>query len=179
MSGHEQLSGVTVLDLSSVGPASRCTAALADLGASVVPLRPGLPKLQPGKSYVVEVVVRTLGLEVEFAGEVDPAPWYARMDVLVLTSRSEAQPLVALEAMSAGVPVVASDVGGCRELLAGAGLVTRPGRPAATAAAVLRVLGDETLRARLVAAGRTRIETRHDPSRMLRTFHELYEAAAV
>jgi glycosyltransferase involved in cell wall biosynthesis len=119
-----------------------------------------------------------LGLEIEFAGETDPAPWYARMDVLVLTSRSEAQPLVALEAMAAGVPVVASDVGGCRELLAGAGLVTSPGQPVATAAAVLRLLGDDALRARLAAAARTRIETRHDPRRMLRAFHELYEAAA-
>jgi glycosyltransferase involved in cell wall biosynthesis len=119
-----------------------------------------------------------LGLEIEFAGETDPASWYARMDVLVLTSRSEAQPLVALEAMSAGVPVVASDVGGCRELLAGAGLVTPPGQPVSTAAAVLRLLGDDALRARLVAAGRKRIETRHEPRRMLRAFQELYEAAA-
>jgi alpha-methylacyl-CoA racemase len=36
LAGHEQLSGVTILDLSTVGPASRCTAALRDLGATVV-----------------------------------------------------------------------------------------------------------------------------------------------
>ena len=40
MAGHEQLSGVTVLDLSTVGPASRCTALLRDLGATVVKVRP-------------------------------------------------------------------------------------------------------------------------------------------
>jgi polysaccharide biosynthesis protein PelF len=119
-----------------------------------------------------------LGLDVAFTGSTDPAPWYARLDVLVLTSRSEAQPLVALEAMAAGVPVVATDVGGCRELLAGVGLVTPTRSPRATATAVLRLLHDERLREHAVAAGRARIADRHDPARLLRTFHELYEAAA-
>jgi glycosyltransferase involved in cell wall biosynthesis len=119
-----------------------------------------------------------LGLDVVFTGETDPGPWYERLDVLVLTSRSEAQPLVALEAMAAGVPVVATGVGGCSELLAGAGLVTPVGSPAATAAAVLRLLHDERLRPHVVAAGRARVAGRHDPARMLRSFHELYEAAA-
>ena len=121
---------------------------------------------------------RTLGLHVEFTGETDPAPWYARLDALVLTSRSEAQPLVALEAMAAGVPVVATDVGGCRELLAGSGLVTPVRDPAATAAAVVRLLTDPELRERLAAAGRDRAYRRHDPSRIFGAFRQLYETAA-
>ena len=81
-----------------------------------------------------------LGLDglVTFTGETDPAPWFARLDVLALTSLSEAQPLVALEAMAAGVPVVATDVGGCREAIADAGLLTPAGDPHATARALLR-----------------------------------------
>ena len=45
--------------------------------------------------------------------------YYRKIDLLVLTSISEAQPLVILEANCAGIPVVASDVGSCRELIEG------------------------------------------------------------
>jgi glycosyltransferase involved in cell wall biosynthesis len=123
-------------------------------------------------------VAEALRLDVEFTGEADPAPWYARLDALVLTSRSEAQPLVALEAMAASVPVVATDVGGCRELLAESGLVTPVATPRATANAVLRILGDDALRARLVTNGRERVRRRHDPVRTFAAFRELYEVAA-
>ena len=119
-----------------------------------------------------------LGLDVEFTGETDPSSWYPRLDALVLTSRSEAQPLVALEAMAAGVPVVATSVGGCPELLEGCGLVTPVGDPAATSAAILRILQAPGLHARLAGAGRARALRDHAPDRMLASFAQLYEAAA-
>jgi glycosyltransferase involved in cell wall biosynthesis len=115
---------------------------------------------------------------VTFTGETDPAPWMARLDALVLTSRSEAQPLVALEAMAAGVPVVAADVGGCREAIGDAGLMTRPGDPQATADALLRLAGDDLLRARLGAGGRRRVAARHDQRRVHGAYRELYERLA-
>lgn len=119
-----------------------------------------------------------LAERITFTGETDPRPWLARMDALVLTSLSEAQPLVALEAMAAGVPVVATDVGGCREAIGDAGLLTGVRDPAATAAAVLRIAADELLRARLGAAGRRRAATTHDPARVLGAYHETYERVA-
>jgi glycosyltransferase involved in cell wall biosynthesis len=119
-----------------------------------------------------------LELDVQFTGETDPAAWYPRLDALVLTSRSEAQPLVALEALAAGVPVVATAVGGCAELLARCGLLTAPRDPEATAAAVLSVLRDKELHARLAAAGRSRVRSHHAPERTLAAFARLYEAAA-
>jgi len=127
----------------------------------------------------VELAVR-LGLEerIEFTGATDPAPWLARMDALVLTSLSEAQPLVALEAMAAGVPVVATDVGGCREAIGDAGLLTRSGNPAGTAAALLRLAADDLLRARLGAAGRRRASTTHDPGRVYGAYREMYARLA-
>jgi glycosyltransferase involved in cell wall biosynthesis len=111
-------------------------------------------------------------------GETDPAPWYARMDALALTSISEAQPLVALEAMAAGVPVVATDVGGCREVVGDAGVLTRAGDPRATADALLRLGHDELLRARLAAAGRRRTAGTHDPRRVYGAYREMYERLA-
>jgi glycosyltransferase involved in cell wall biosynthesis len=132
----------------------------------------------PGYAQRCRALADDLDLDVEFTGEADPSAWYPRLDALVLTSRSEAQPLVALEAMAAGVPVVATRVGGCGELLRGCGLLTPVASPAATAAAVVRLLRTPELRARLRAEGLTRVRTAHAPPRMLRAFAELYEASA-
>src|SRR5207247_9193674 len=95
-------------------------------------------------------LVAKLGLEraVRFEGALPIERVYSEIDVLVLTSFSEGQPLVILEAGAAGIPVVASDAGACRELLEGrgnadrpigpSGIVTRLAAPGATAAATAR-----------------------------------------
>jgi polysaccharide biosynthesis protein PelF len=66
-----------------------------------------------------EVARRGLGDTVTFTGPVNVAEYLGRIDILVLTSISEALPLVVLEAGAAGVPCVATDVGACREILEG------------------------------------------------------------
>lgn len=66
-----------------------------------------------------EVLRRGLYNTVTFTGPVDVRQYLGRIDVLVLTSISEALPLVLLEAGAAGVPCVATDVGACREILEG------------------------------------------------------------
>ena len=125
-------------------------------------------------------LARRLGLEsrLVFTGETDPDPWYRRLDVLCLTSVSEAQPLVVLEAMAAGLPVVCTAVGGCAQLVGSGGIVTAPGTPRATADALLRLCGDRDLRARLGAAGRARSRRRHDANAVHATYHRLYETLA-
>ncbi|NUR77812.1 MAG: GT4 family glycosyltransferase PelF [Thermoleophilia bacterium] len=133
---------------------------------------------EPGYAERCMELARTLELDVEFTGAADPDAWYPRLDALVLTSLSEAQPLVALEAMAAGVPVVATNVGGCPELLAGCGLVTRARDPRATAAATLRLLRDPDLRDALTRAARRKVEKRHRVDSFLGSFAKLYEAAA-
>jgi glycosyltransferase involved in cell wall biosynthesis len=119
-----------------------------------------------------------IGDQVTFTGETDPAPWYPRLDAVALTSISEAQPLVLLEAMAVGRPVVATAVGGCPELVAGAGLLVPPRDPAATAGALLRLAADPPLRARLGAAGRKRALTRHAPERFRAAYSAIYAGAA-
>jgi glycosyltransferase involved in cell wall biosynthesis len=66
-------------------------------------------------------LVEYLGLEscFTFTGSVSLMEWLGRIDLIVLTSNSEAQPLVILEAGAAGVPCVATDVGACREMIEG------------------------------------------------------------
>ncbi|HET7566787.1 MAG TPA: GT4 family glycosyltransferase PelF [Gaiellaceae bacterium] len=119
-----------------------------------------------------------LGDRLVFAGEADTDAWLRRLDVVALTSVSEAQPLALLEAMGAGIPVVATDVGGCRSLVRGAGLVVPPGSPRAAADAIARLLLDSELRARLGAAGRRRVALRHRPERLARAYRALYEEVA-
>jgi glycosyltransferase involved in cell wall biosynthesis len=123
---------------------------------------------------------RRLGIEqnVTFVGEADPGPWYPTFDALVLTSVSEAQPLVALEAMAAGVPVVATAVGGCVDLIGGAGLLTPSRDPRATARAVVRLLSDPALHARAAAAGRERVESAHRLDQMVGGYETLYHRVA-
>lgn len=83
---------------------------------------------------------------------------YERADLLLLPSTFEPFGIVLLEAMAAGLPVVASNVGGVPEVVVDGetGLLVEPGNPGAIAAAVLRLVGDPGLRARLGGRGRER-----------------------
>ena len=115
-------------------------------------------------------LTRQLGIEgmVEFAGRMDPADFLARSDIVLLTSISEGLPFAILEASAAGLPVVATDVGSCRELLTfplcavnspgPSGIVTEVANPASTAAALGHLVGSASLRKRLGFNGLQRVE---------------------
>ena len=92
---------------------------------------------------------------VTLHGAVDrPQAALASAGVLVLPSLAEGFGLVLIEAMAAGVPVVATDVAGVRDVVRDGvtGLLVPPGDPAALAAAIGRVAGDVDLRGRLTPA---------------------------
>ncbi len=118
---------------------------------------------------------------VEWAGAVaDTAPCYARFSVFALSSRTEQMPLVLLEAMACGLPVVATDVGDVRAVLppSAADGVVAAGDPAALADALQRVLADAGLRARLGADNRRRAEQHHESRGCLGRFAALYDGVA-
>lgn len=89
---------------------------------------------------IIEALIADLALvdAIEWCGHVaDPAPLYAAADVLCLPSRSEGMPNVVLEAIAAGLPVVATDVGDVALLVtAPLGRVVAPGDPLALASAL-------------------------------------------
>ena len=99
-------------------------------------------------------------------------------DVLAVPSLSEGTPLVVLEGMAAGVPLVASAVGGIPEQVRHGeqGLLVPPQNPDALAQALLAVLGDRALGQRLGAAGRARVATHYAYPAMLRRTLAVYRA---
>jgi glycosyltransferase involved in cell wall biosynthesis len=97
---------------------------------------------------------RTTNAPVSFLGARDDVPALLdAADVVVLASEWEARPLVAQEALRAGVPLVATDVGGVRGLVGSAAVLVPPGSDTALADGVRRVLTDASLRAELRSAG--------------------------
>jgi glycosyltransferase involved in cell wall biosynthesis len=127
----------------------------------------------------LESEVRRLGLDsvVDLAGaRTDVAELLAASDLFVLSSRSEGLPLSVLEAMAAGLPVVASSVGGIPELVleGETGFLVPPGDPQRLAGAIERLLDDPPLRRRLGAAGRTRVQERFNLASSRQAHLDLY-----
>jgi glycosyltransferase involved in cell wall biosynthesis len=126
---------------------------------------------------------------LEFTGSQDVRKIYPEIDLMLLTSVSEGQPLSVLEAACAGVPTIATDVGACRELIEGgqddedralgpSGIVTPMGDAKATADAVVALLRDgDRLRA-MSKAGVRRTERYYGERAMLDRYREIYRRYA-
>lgn len=162
--------------------------------ASLRPRMPGLRALVLGPTEEDPVyyrqcldLVEHLKLQdtVEFTGRVKLAEYLDQIDVLVLTSISEAQPLVILEAGAHGIPVVATNVGACAEMIHGrsdeqpnlgtAGVVTPLANPLATAEALYRLLTDEEFYQRCSRTIRQRIVRYYNKTSLDHAYRELYD----
>ncbi len=131
-------------------------------------------------------LVSLLGLElvVHFIGPADVKTYYSQLDVLVLTSLSEGQPLVILEASCSGIPVIATDVGACRELLLGvssddqalgaSGIITPVASPQETAKAMVELWRDKERRLRMTEAGQRRIQRYYRQEQLYSAYRDLY-----
>jgi glycosyltransferase involved in cell wall biosynthesis len=127
----------------------------------------------------IATIVEMQGLEgkVELLGaRGDVRELLASSDVFVLSSRSEGHPVSLLEAMAAGLPVVATDVGGVAESVVHGqtGLLVPAGNVTALAAALERLVDDEQLRRRLGTAGRVRARELFDLAPFRSCHVELY-----
>ncbi|MGN6113111.1 MAG: glycosyltransferase family 4 protein [Luteimonas sp.] len=130
----------------------------------------------------IQALAAQLGLErhVRFRGFMTQRalrPLFADADLLVMASRHEAGPLVALEAAVAGVPTVGTAVGHLAEWAPGAAAVAPVGDAEALAAAIARVLGDEPLRLAMAAAAQ-RVALVEDADRTAQAFEALYRELA-
>jgi glycosyltransferase involved in cell wall biosynthesis len=161
-----------------------CDIALKDVDVDAQVIGPA--EEDPGYAARCRQLVSRLGRvrEIQFVGPKPPAQIYAELDVVVLTSFSEGQPLVILEAYAWGLPVIATDVGACREMIEGrsdedrrigpSGFVTRVAAPKETAAAIVRLARDVGLRWRMGVAGHQRVTAFYQRGDMLGRYRSLY-----
>lgn len=131
-----------------------------------------------------ERLARSLGLQerCRFVGARDDvAERLAEASALVLPTGREGLPLCVLEAMRAGLPVVASAVGGIPEAVADGrtGRLVPPGEPAALSRALAEVLDDPAARRRMGEAGRARYEAAFSFERQLEATLDVYREALV
>src|SRR5438045_3880959 len=124
--------------------------------------------------------VRAAGLEEMFiflGHRTDIASLLACCDIGVLASRTEGLPNAVLEYMAAGLPVVATTVGGVPEIIEHEvnGLLIPSENPAALSGALLRLLNDEQMRKRLAEAGRERVLARFNFASVLANLRQLYK----
>ena len=115
--------------------------------------------------------------QVEFTGwRSDMPTQYAQLDALVLSSRSEGLPFAVLEAMSYGLPVIATRVGAIDQVIkeAETGWIVEPGDPEALANGINSALADLTEFARVGAEGRASLHPRFSPDERARTMLALY-----
>lgn len=130
-----------------------------------------------------------LGLseQVKFLGFQKIDDILPQVGLLVLSSISEALPLVILEGYAAGVPCVATDVGSCRQLVEGfgdedrafgpSGEIVGIADPQALAAAIIRQLSDETRWRAAQTAGIKRVETYYTQDMMFGKYRAVYDNA--
>ena len=99
------------------------------------------------------------------------------LDIFVLSSTSEGFPLVILEAMAAGKPVVATRCGGPQEIVDNGrtGILVEVADPEALAAAISDLIRQPELARRLVASARSAVETRFSIDVMIRQYENFYE----
>ncbi|GAB4268138.1 MAG: GT4 family glycosyltransferase PelF [Candidatus Rifleibacteriota bacterium] len=146
--------------------------------------------LEEEPEYVAAMrnLANDLGVEkqVFFHGTQDVTRFYPRLDICVLTSISEGQPLTILEAMAAGIPIVATDVGGCGELINGrtfedkklgaCGILTNLASPGETAAAILKICREPQTYQSFVEAGIARVKAFYSQQKVVQKYYDDYRA---
>jgi glycosyltransferase involved in cell wall biosynthesis len=141
------------------------------------------PYEEDEKDYYEECLqlVEILNLKdtVEFLGRQNVLDYYPTIDVLLLSSVSEGQPLVILEAMAAGIPVVSTDVGACREMLndelGKSGYVVPPKDFDSLAKAIISLYEDRETYEKFSKNGKIVVSSKYRLDQMIRNYRNLYE----
>ncbi|MBI4683238.1 MAG: glycosyltransferase family 4 protein, partial [Nitrospirae bacterium] len=102
---------------------------------------------------------------------------YSISDLAVLSSWSEGLPQSLLQAMAAGVPVIATRVGGVPEVVIHekTGLLVEPGDHEALAKGIIRILDNRDFSLRLVESAKDNVKNKHSVTHMIEKTESLYE----
>lgn len=125
--------------------------------------------------------------DVVFTGRVDVREYYGKMDMMILTSISEGQPLTVLESFAAHKPVIATDVGDCSGLIMGnagedsfgeAGIITHIMNVGEITQAILTLARNKNLRLQMGENGYHRVSSLYSMDRMLNAYGTIYKEFA-
>ena len=123
--------------------------------------------------------------DIEFTGRINVTDYLGWMDMTILTSISEGQPLTILESFAAYVPVIATDVGNCRGLLYGegddfgkAGILTHIMNIEEIANAMVYMAENPEERRRMARVGYRRLMRKYKIEDMKKTYEGIYRKAA-
>ena len=140
------------------------------------------------KKYAQECfdLVKALNVsDVEFTGRINVRDYLGKMDFTLLTSISEGQPLTILESFAAHKPVVATDVGNCRELLFGvndgfgdSGILTHIMNIEEIAEAMVTLAWHKELREQMGEAGCKRVKQFYQIEQMKEVYRNIYKEFA-
>lgn len=127
-------------------------------------------------------LVKNLNLkDVVFTGNVNINDYMGRMDIIILTSISEGQPISILEAMSARKPCISTKVGNCDELLLGGkkddppcGIITPIMSVEAISNAIIELATDENKRREYGETARERVEEKYRIDQLIDRYRDLY-----
>ena len=167
----------------------RATRTMANRFPDVQAWIAGPEEESPDYAAECKELVASLGVQdnVKFLGFQKLTDLLPQIGLVVLSSISEALPLVILEGYAAGVPTVTTDVGSCRQLVYGldeedqalgpSGEVVGIADPQALAEAALRLLGDEAAWHRAAQAGITRVERYYTHPVMFSRYRAVYDRA--
>jgi glycosyltransferase involved in cell wall biosynthesis len=149
----------------------------------------GAQKEDPDYVDTCKSLTRTLGFEnkIKFLGEQNVMEIYSQIDLLILTSISEGTPFVILESFAVGLPVVSTDVGGCRELIYGknkedqllgeAGRLVNISNPEAIATAAFELLSDESAWVKAQKTGYERVRNFYSMDQFIDNYSLIYKEA--
>lgn len=127
-------------------------------------------------------LVKEMGIaDVEFTGTIRPEDYIGKMDMLVLSSLSEGQPLSILEGFTARKPFISTNVGNCRGLIEGehdtwgpAGIVVPLMGVTSLANAMLRLANDAQLRRQMGEVGRKRVKNFYNGTEIMERYRRVY-----
>ena len=123
--------------------------------------------------------------DIEFTGRIQVTDYLGRLDMTILTSISEGQPLTILESFAARVPVIATDVGNCRGLLYGedddfgkAGILTHIMNIEEIGNAMVYLAENPKVRKQMADVGYRRLMRKYKIEDMKKTYEGIYRQAA-
>lgn len=128
-------------------------------------------------------IVEQLELEenVTFTGRADVKEYYKFLDLQLLSSISEGQPLSILEGLAAGIPCISTDVGNCRELILGkkdigeAGMIVPPTSYVELANSIIKLYDDDEKRVLFGMNGKKIVEKYYTKDQFIKNYKSLYD----